>query len=50
MRSNYAVWSRTNVGLRLYHSTKLYLSEGRRQPVLKRFLMEREAGSLASRE
>ena len=27
-----------------------HLSEGLRQPVLKRFLMEREAGSLASRE
>lgn len=39
-----------DVKLRLYKSINLYLSEGRRQPVLKRFLMEREAGSFASRE
>ncbi|KAG7272493.1 hypothetical protein CRUP_005965 [Coryphaenoides rupestris] len=34
----------------LYAGAEQHLSEGLRQPVLKRFLMEREAGSLASRE
>lgn len=36
--------------LRLYDNFNPYLSDGRKQPVLKRFLMEREAGSFASRE
>lgn len=34
----------------LYDDFDPYLSDGRKQPVLKRFLMEREAGSFASRE
>lgn len=31
-------------------SVNMYLSEGLRQPVLKKFLMDREAGSFVSRE